>query len=227
MNGYRIRIVERRIVPVGELRQHPKNWKIHGTRQRDVVARLLEKIGIVDSLLVYPSARAGGALTLINGHLRQDIGGEWPVDVTDLTDEEADLLLSALDPSVTLAETDSALLLQLIGGLQAEATEGQADDVLLTWLTEVQEEAGELAQTKLAEASARPGGQRGTYGATVKLVVVAQDVYDIERALAATGQRNRAEAIIEVARFYLENHAKGQQYTQLEGLATAQPTGSD
>ncbi len=61
----------------------------------------------------------------------------------------------------------------------------------------------------------------GTSGEGINQGRVAQDVYDVERALASTGQRNRAEAILEVCRFYLENHEKGQQYTGFESLFAA------
>lgn len=60
---------------------------------------ILEEIGQAGELLAYHSARAGGKLVLVDGHLRSTefSGEEWDVAITDLTDEEADKLLVAHD----------------------------------------------------------------------------------------------------------------------------------
>ena len=222
MAGWRNRIIETRTVTAEELRANPNNWRQHGSVQKQVLEGILQKIGIVDSLLAYYSARAGGALTLINGHLRQETGGEWPVEISDLNDEEADLILATFDPSSTLAEMDSNALAELLGGLamEPELDEGSGAG-LAAWLEELRRETAVMESTQLADAQPR-GAQRGNYGTVVKLVLVAGDVYDVERALAATTERNRAQALLEVCRHYLETHAKGQQYTAIESLVASQ-----
>src|SRR5690349_17558418 len=134
MSAYRNRIIETRTVSAEELRANPLNWRQHGSGQRKTLEDILAKVGIVDSLLAYYSARAGGVLTLINGHLRTEIGGEWPVKITDLSDEEADLLLAVLDPTVGLAEMNSPALLTLLASLEMAPSDEETPDALAAWL---------------------------------------------------------------------------------------------
>jgi DNA modification methylase len=58
-------------------------------------------------------------VTLIDGHLRRDVAPatEWPVLILDVTDEEADLLLTTLDPITALAEKNAEQLNELISDL--------------------------------------------------------------------------------------------------------------
>jgi len=59
----------------------------------------LEQVGVAGALTAYHSARNGGRLTLIDGHLRrQDHDLAWPTLILDVGDEEADLLLASHDP---------------------------------------------------------------------------------------------------------------------------------
>lgn len=220
MSVWRNRIVETRMVKAADLQSHPDNPRRHPQTQVDVMHGLLDQVGIVDSLIVYRSERYGG-LVVIDGHLRKDLGGEWPCEITDLTDEEADLVLATYHPTGDLATMDSEALAALLGRVEMSPVEDASIKELLVRLGE---EAAELEMTKLKPAPAK-GNKRGTYGAIVKLVMVAEEVGDLERALAATQLDNRAQAILEISRFYLESHAKGQQYTAAEGFAAAQLTG--
>ena len=44
----------------------------------------------------------------------------------------------------------------------------------------------------------------------IKPVLYADEVATFERAILATGERNRGQALIEVCRFYIEKHPEGQ-----------------
>jgi hypothetical protein len=102
----RNRIVDRRDIPGRELLDHDGNPRYHPLMQRDATRGLLEEVGIVRPLMAYHSARNGGALTLVDGHMRKEEYPDalWPVDVLDLDDEEADKVLLLLDPIGALAQ---------------------------------------------------------------------------------------------------------------------------
>lgn len=86
------------------------NWRDHPEEQRRAALAVLEELGQAGELLAYYSARNNGALTLIDGHLRHSLGGEWDVAITDFTDEEADKLLLIYDPLAAMAEANKEKL---------------------------------------------------------------------------------------------------------------------
>ncbi len=110
--GLRDRVVEFRRVTGKELLKNPANWRQHTSKQGSALRGLLEEVGVADALIAYHSERQGGALTLIDGHLRQDVAPdhEWPVLILDVNDAEASKLLVSMDPIAALAESDSRAL---------------------------------------------------------------------------------------------------------------------
>lgn len=145
----RDRVIEQRKVTAAELAANPRNFKQHGAKQTGALKALLEEIGFAGAALAYKSERAGGALTLIDGHLRQR---EMPADfsmactIVDLTDEEADKLLLAFDPIAALAEIESEKLDALLRDVQT----GSQD--LAAMFNDMAEKAGLLKD--LAEENA-------------------------------------------------------------------------
>jgi DNA modification methylase len=113
-NAWVNRIIESRVVTAEELRANPKNWRTHPAVQQMAIKGLLSEVGIVAPLMAYYSPRADGALTLIDGHLRLELGGAWPTTILDVTDDEADLILLAYDPITGMAEADKELLKDLL-----------------------------------------------------------------------------------------------------------------
>lgn len=116
--AWRNRIIETRTVGAAELRANESNWRRHPQAQANAIRGLLNEVGIVAPLIAYHSQRANGALTLIDGHMRQETGGTWPVTVLDVSDEEADLILASFDPITGLAEMDSAALATLLARVE-------------------------------------------------------------------------------------------------------------
>lgn len=97
-----------------ELSDHDGNPREHPNSQKAVMQGVLSEIGIIDTLVVYKSERAGGKYVVIDGHMRKnDFQREWPCIVVDLTDDEADLALAAHDAVGSLALTDAAALRKL------------------------------------------------------------------------------------------------------------------
>jgi hypothetical protein len=118
--GFRNRIVGLEVVPADSLKEHRLNWRIHPEKQRSALLAALDKIGIADAVLAYHSERDDGALTLIDGHLRRGLIQDIPVLVTDLTDDEADVLLASHDVITTMAQRDEEMLGELLAGIETE-----------------------------------------------------------------------------------------------------------
>lgn len=116
----RDRIKELRRVPASELQPHPRNWRTHPTKQRDALRGVLAEIGYADALLVRPLP--GGALQLIDGHLRAEISPDAlvPVLVLDLDDDEALKLLATFDPLASMAEVDAEALSALVADVHTD-----------------------------------------------------------------------------------------------------------
>jgi hypothetical protein len=117
----RDRILELRRVPASALRPHPKNWRTHSDRQRDVLRGALAEIGLADAALVREDE--AGELHLIDGHLRAETLGEGliPVLVLDVSAEEADKLLLTVDPLAGLAGQDDDRLAELTANVSFES----------------------------------------------------------------------------------------------------------
>lgn len=109
------RIVELKMVPSDELMEHPHNWRTHPASQLELLKHSIHQFGLSDALLAYYSARNGNKLTLFDGHARLSMPDVqiWPVLVTDLTDDEADMMLMLVDPISALATVDPDNLMTL------------------------------------------------------------------------------------------------------------------
>lgn len=136
MKTWRNRILETRLVSETELRRNPLNWRTHPVQQREALRDILEEVGQAAPLIAYYSEEADGALTLIDGHLRLDQGGEWSVSILDVNDSEAKLLLSVFDPITALAGADSMALDKLLEDVNTGSS------ALQDLLAEVADKAG-------------------------------------------------------------------------------------
>ena len=114
--GYRNRIIERIYVRAGDILPNLRNPKSHGREQIRTLDAIFSRFGIVDALIAYRSARNGGALTYFDGHGRNmtDPTQVWPVDVTDLSDEEVDQLVLYFDEVGSMAKPDTEVLADLL-----------------------------------------------------------------------------------------------------------------
>ena len=131
----RNRIVEHLLVKASDLVPHDLNYRKHPPRQKTLLSQRIDEVGYTSPLMV--RRLADGRLQTIDGHLRAEIHPDelLPVDVVDLTAEEAKAELLYHDPLSALAETDSKILGDLIG--QVEST-GELE----AWLKERAEDAG-------------------------------------------------------------------------------------
>jgi hypothetical protein len=113
MTEIRNRIRGHRRVRAGDLLPHEMNYRLHPEAQRAALAALYRTVGFARSLLAYELP--DGRLKLIDGHLRRELhpDQEMDVEVLDLTDAEARVLLLSLDPLAALAGRDEEVHAEL------------------------------------------------------------------------------------------------------------------
>jgi hypothetical protein len=123
--SFRDRVIELRRIKASDLKANQRNWRTHPEKQRKAFRAILGEVGFAGVELVYNSERNGGALTLIDGHMRQVEAGdsEIPCAITDLNDAEADKLLAAFDPLGAMAGTDPVKLDELLREIETESEE--------------------------------------------------------------------------------------------------------
>jgi hypothetical protein len=124
----RNRIKAHRRVRAGDLVAHEFNFRAHPAHQRAALEALYQEVGFARSLLAYELP--DGRLKLIDGHLRRDIDPDMEVEVEilDVTEEEARMLLLSIDPLAALAETQEQLLNRL-----GEVVPDVPEDLRLAW----------------------------------------------------------------------------------------------
>ena len=113
---YRSRIVARIEVRAGDILPNLRNPKSHDNGQLKTLDAIFSTFGIVDALIAYRSERNGGELTYFDGHGRNMVDADqvWPVDVTDLTDEEVDQLVLYFDEVGSMAKREPDMLADLL-----------------------------------------------------------------------------------------------------------------
>jgi hypothetical protein len=124
---YRNRIKALEYVNSADLTAHPGNWREHPAAQAEALKGVLSEVGIAGALLAYRSERQGGALVVIDGHLRKDAAPQkWPVLILDVSDSEADYILSTHDPLAAMATADAGALDALLSSVNSGEAAVQA-----------------------------------------------------------------------------------------------------
>jgi len=134
---YRNRIKALEYVNAADLTPHPGNWRDHPKAQVEALQGVLSEVGIAGALLAYRSERQGGALVVIDGHLRKDAAPQkWPVLILDVDDAEADYLLAVVDPLAAMATADAGALDALLSSVQS------GEEAVQAMLAKLGEDAG-------------------------------------------------------------------------------------
>jgi site-specific DNA-methyltransferase (adenine-specific) len=105
---------------LGDIAHNPHNWRGHPDAQRASFRGVVSEVGWAGMPLVYHSERVGG-LTYVDGHMRKEELPDFEADVaiTDLNDEEADLILATYDPISAQAEANREKLGALLQNVQS------------------------------------------------------------------------------------------------------------
>ncbi len=135
---YRNRIIGLRVMPVGELLDHPENWRRHPQAQLEALEASLRQIGFIDVIRYNePTGR------IFDGHARKglldDPATPVLVLVTDLDEDEERVALATFDHITQLATADQAALEALLRRVQE------------TDIVQEDEELGEVLQLLAAQ----------------------------------------------------------------------------
>lgn len=111
----RDRIVDVVYVRLGDVEEHPNNWRVHNDNQKNAAVHVISNLGWAGAPLVYRSERLGGKLVYLDGHMRRN---QFPdlvarVAVTDLSDYEADQFILRFNPIGSMAHANIEKLLDL------------------------------------------------------------------------------------------------------------------
>lgn len=184
MASWRDRIRKHVRVRAGDLVPHEMNPRQHPDFQRRALEALYEQVGFARSLLAFEMP--DGRYKLIDGHLRASMNPEQEVsvEVLDVSEDEARVLLLSLDPLAALAENDATLLDEL----RAKTT---SDSEVLTQLWE-QIKAGQSAvEERLREAQSEGESSSAKPPAEQYLILIEctseSEQYDLLERLQAEG----------------------------------------
>lgn len=124
--------------PPDQLMANPYNFRVHPSFQQDALLDVLDRVGIVQNILV--NKRSGA---LIDGHLRVVLAlrneqPTVPVTYVDLSEDEEKLILATYDPLTALATHDVQVLNDLLHQINTDSP------VLQQLLSDVAEAAGVL-----------------------------------------------------------------------------------
>ena len=199
------------LVEVEKLLAHPDNWRIHPEEQRRILAGAIRQLGFADPLKV-----SRKSMTIIDGHARLLHAKAQAWDVVpvmfleDLTDEEERMLLGTLDALVPLAEIDYDAILANLRHIDVKATDADLAQ-LFDWTEMEANDQVETEERMKAEGNSNFGSIKKTFRerkVVIKAIYALEDAHTLERALAATGNRNRAEALVILAKSFLDMREK-------------------
>jgi hypothetical protein len=189
---------------------HPDNWRIHPEHQRAIMRGVLSELGWTDRVKV--SRRTGRHDLIIDGHLRTMLskaaGEKVPVEPLTLTDDEERIALASHDALTALSEADYSAVQRNLNEIRHDGPAGSDAMVGLFDDLEAQaREALELAAQYVGRDKTNFDSVQKSFSerkVVIKAVYLIDEAELVERAIAATGKINRAEAIQELARVYLQ-----------------------
>lgn len=221
----RNRIVERQMLRPGDLLDHPGQWRDHTDAQAQAMAGILREVGIASTLKAWRSERAGGGLVTWDGHLRKSLDPdlEWPVDILDITDAEADYLLSVFDPVSAMATADAGALDALLSSVQsgeAAVTAMLAELAEGAGLYQPTDEKGNNYSRKIEAPIYTPKGDKprlddlydtGKTQQLIRAINAAENISEGEREfLRAAAQRHTVLRFDRIADYYAHSGASMQ-----------------
>lgn len=118
---FRSRVKGLRRVVASALKPSPHNWRRHGDGQRSALRALLDEIGFAGACIA--RELDDGTLELIDGQLRADelSAEKVPVLVTDLTEDEAKVVVATYDPLGQLADDDNEAFKELLESIESDS----------------------------------------------------------------------------------------------------------
>lgn len=184
-------------IPIEQLRANPRNVRSHNRRNIDAIKASLARFGQQKPIVI----GADGVVYAGNGTLEaaKELGWKKLSCVrTTLSEREAEAYGIADNRLNELSDWDVEMLQGVLADLDDVALEVTGfDDPELGELFAPAAEASGLSDSR----TKRIGKQNAP---TVRIVLRVEDVAEVERALAATGLMNRAQALLEICKAYEE-----------------------
>jgi len=120
------RVKEFKRIPASELIPNEKNWRRHPREQVQAFQEVLDEVGFADVVIV---REVDGGYEIIDGHMRTGMLQDetLPAIVLDLTDEEAEIVLTTMDPLGAMAQKNDEKLDELVDGLAEDLKERLKD----------------------------------------------------------------------------------------------------
>lgn len=195
-----------------QLLANPRNWRIHPSSQREVLGGALAEVGWVQRVIV--NRRTGH---VVDGHLRVQIaltqGASVPCVYVDLSDEEEALVLASFDPLSGLAVPDDEQQRELLAGIETQSTE-------LAWfLDSLREQAEQMAIREVL-----PGADPRKTVQALRFVIAVDESELIERAILATGERSRGEAVKKICAAFLDANRQHRTSEEVSTSPQADPS---
>lgn len=131
----RNRVKEVKRLKASEVSANPKNFRLHNDHQRQQFRSILGEVGFSGVSLAYHSQRNGGALTLLDGHMRNEMTPpdfESDYAILDVDDAEADKILLSFDWLGSLATIDEAKIRELTAEVDMQTEAAKATVAELT-----------------------------------------------------------------------------------------------
>ena len=205
--------------PPDDLLANISNWRVHPQNQQRAMKGILTEVGIVQNVIVNKRTNR-----VIDGHMRIQLGiseglKSIPVTWVDLSEEEEQLILAALDPVGDMAVADDEMLGELIKGLDAESVD------LNIFLNSLYDESttGAVKDVKLGDDDEKEKASTSRVPKNtetqIKAVLFTKQVSIFEKALLKTGLANRGEAIVAICKAYLDG-GQHDELAELEDLET-------
>lgn len=215
-----------------ELRSQRRNANAHTQRGSWMLQQSVQTDGWIGAI----TAVADGEV--IDGSLRLE-------DAVPLMSEPPTIVRTKGDRPVVIIREDipntddpRAKRLSVAANRVAEASLNWETEVLEDWDAEVglgdywfEEELAELVEssrpTQAGEANPKAAEKRiDKKASTVKAAIYAENVELFERAIAATGKKNRGEALIEICEEYLRGRGKAEGQFDLYTQAGTEEVGT-
>jgi hypothetical protein len=160
-NQYRNRIIGMGMAEVDQLLANPKNAAIHSHAQERALDTILSRVGWVSGIIVNRRTNF-----IADGHGRVLVAmdkGEAtvPVQWVDITDEEEDIILAAMNATGRMSGTDQEKARQLLQDIRARETEEvQALVADIAQRQSIKLEGLAQLPTELPQSAARPMQER-------------------------------------------------------------------
>ena len=150
----RNRVVDMVELPIGQIIDHPDNFRRHSPAQRNVMHELMNSVGLAGAVLVRKVSDDPKQYQLIDGHMRKEVLGEHeattvPAIVLDVDEREAKLILATYDKVGSLADVDD----KDVASLLSESLEGTELSNLLRKLVKEDRHTAEVLKDEFKQAS--------------------------------------------------------------------------